>query len=209
MKLAGGRVTLAVPADWMEGETDIILSVSDASGQEVFHTFKLTFDAKDAPAEEKPAPDVKPNPKPEPEPKPKPEPKPEPNKPAVVQDKEAVKTLPDSISAVTVGGGGRFIILHLAKLRKIAVYDVHEGKIAGYIAQAEDNLFMAAGMDKLMIALPDKKIIQRWNLKTLEREVAAPLPVEGKVTGLCMGSASQGPLLVAGAATLIVRRPSR
>jgi hypothetical protein len=36
-----GRLTWAVPADYAEKETHVILGVSDASGQETFHTFKL------------------------------------------------------------------------------------------------------------------------------------------------------------------------
>jgi hypothetical protein len=38
---ADGAVAWAVPADAAGTEADVILSVTDASGQEVFHTFKL------------------------------------------------------------------------------------------------------------------------------------------------------------------------
>jgi hypothetical protein len=38
--------------------------------------------------------------------------------------------------------------------------------------------------------------IQRWNLLSGEREVTAPLPFQGVVKALALGSASQGPLLV-------------
>jgi hypothetical protein len=30
-----------VPADFADAEADVILSVADASGQEIFHTFKI------------------------------------------------------------------------------------------------------------------------------------------------------------------------
>src|SRR5262249_48210589 len=42
-------------------------------------------------------------------------------------------------------------------------------------------------------------IIQRWDLRTFEREATAPLALKGTVKALCMGSASHGPLLVGGA----------
>jgi hypothetical protein len=42
MKLAAdGKLTWAVPPDLADAEVDVILSVSDASGQEIFHTFKI------------------------------------------------------------------------------------------------------------------------------------------------------------------------
>jgi hypothetical protein len=40
---ADGRLTWAVPRDFAEAEVDVILTVSDASGQEVFHTFKIAI----------------------------------------------------------------------------------------------------------------------------------------------------------------------
>src|SRR5262245_12736939 len=36
---ADGMLTWAVPADAADGERDVIITVSDGSGQEVFHTF--------------------------------------------------------------------------------------------------------------------------------------------------------------------------
>src|SRR5439155_14035471 len=36
-----GQLTWAVPKDWAEQEVDVILSLSDATGQEVFQTFKV------------------------------------------------------------------------------------------------------------------------------------------------------------------------
>jgi hypothetical protein len=47
-----------------------------------------------------------------------------------------------------------------------------------------------------MVALPDDDLIQRWSLKTFEREANVRVPVEGTVTALAMGSASRGPLYV-------------
>ncbi|MBI1917848.1 MAG: hypothetical protein HYS12_24400 [Planctomycetes bacterium] len=40
--LPEGKLVWTVPKDFSEAEVDVILTVSDASGQEVFHSFKLT-----------------------------------------------------------------------------------------------------------------------------------------------------------------------
>ncbi len=40
---SGGKLTWNVPKDCAEKEVDVIVSASDASGQEVFHSFKLSI----------------------------------------------------------------------------------------------------------------------------------------------------------------------
>jgi hypothetical protein len=117
-------------------------------------------------------------------------------KPPVLGKDQIERPLPDTVANVAVGGGGRFLILHLPKQRKLAVFDANEGKIARYISVAEDDVHFAAGADKLMVVLGASKVLQRWSLKTFEREVAAPLPVDGVVKTVSMGHASNGPLLI-------------
>jgi hypothetical protein len=104
--------------------------------------------------------------------------------------------LPATLGDVVVGGGGRFLVLTLPQLHKIAIFDVNEAKVARYLAIAEDNVKIAAGMDKLMVALPTNNVLQRWSLLTGEREASVPMPVAGTLHGMCMGSASNGPLLM-------------
>jgi hypothetical protein len=42
MKIAAdGKLTWDVPADFDEEETDVIVTISDASEQEIFHSFKI------------------------------------------------------------------------------------------------------------------------------------------------------------------------
>jgi hypothetical protein len=68
-------------------------------------------------------------------------------------------------------------------------------RVVKYLSFTDDIKF-AAGMDKLLVALPGQKILQRWSLTTFERELSVPLAGEGKVRSLTMGPASNGPLLV-------------
>jgi hypothetical protein len=115
------------------------------------------------------------------------------------QDKEE-RSLPSAVEALCHGGGGRFLILHLPKERKLAVFDVNEAKVIKYVPVAEDKIFFAAGMDKLFVLLPDANVIQRWSLKTFEKELTVPSPLKTPVTVMLMGSGSQGPLLLYGVA---------
>ncbi len=112
------------------------------------------------------------------------------------QSDQTEVSLPGNVANVAVGGGGRFLILHLAQLRKLAVFDMNAAKIVKYIPLPEDEVCIAAGIDKLIVGLPQANAFQRWNLQTFEREVTVPNPLDGAISDLVMGSASTGPLLV-------------
>lgn len=105
------------------------------------------------------------------------------------------RKLPAPIADAVVGGGGRYLILHLPKVRKLAVFDVSAAKVVHFFDVPEDDIRFAAGLDKLFVLLPQSNQLQRWSLSTFEREAVAPVPLEGKVEALCMGSAAHGPLL--------------
>jgi S1-C subfamily serine protease len=111
------------------------------------------------------------------------------------QDRVEVK-LPAMIEDVVVAGGGRFLILPMPKLNKIAVFDVKLAKVTQYLSIPPSEVLVAAGADKLFVVLPEQRIIQRWNLNTLQRELTTTVPVEGTPIGAVMGSASRGPLLM-------------
>jgi WD40 repeat protein len=114
--------------------------------------------------------------------------------PALSQDK-VVEQLPAPVADLAVGGGGRFLVLHLPKLGKLAVFDVNKAKITRTIP-ADDDAKFTAGLDKLIVVTPGKNLVQRYNLRNCEAELSVPIPVKGVVKTVAMGSASNGPLLV-------------
>src|SRR5262249_1625461 len=108
---------------------------------------------------------------------------------------------------VCVGGGGRFLLLHLPRERKLAVFDANEAKVVKYLPVPEDKPLLAAGRDQLVVGLPESNVLQRWSLATFEREAAVPAPQPGALKALAMGSATAGPLLVVGADGLALLDP--
>jgi hypothetical protein len=117
-------------------------------------------------------------------------------KPAPVSEEKSYK-LPEPASSLRVGGGGRFLILNLPKVSKLAVFDVNEAKIVRYIPTPEGDVQFAAGMTKLVVYAPGSKVIQRYNLLTGDREQTGKLDLPtGRFEGFCIGHASAGPLLV-------------
>lgn len=114
--------------------------------------------------------------------------------PVILKDK-VVQVVP-SIHDAVLGGNGRYLILHLGDKRKLLIWDVYQAKLVKELAVASDHIKYAAGIDKLIVVLPDQKLIQRYDLKTFERETTKPFRVNGTVKGVAMGWASHGPLMV-------------
>lgn len=115
--------------------------------------------------------------------------------PKLEQDKISVN-LPDQVEDVVAGGGGRFLFLWLKKLQKVAVFDVSAAKIVKYLPAPGDDVKIAAGAEKLIMVLNDQNLMQRWDLRTLERELSVAAPEGGAVHSMALGYASYGPLLI-------------
>ncbi len=115
--------------------------------------------------------------------------------PALSSDKVIV-ALPAEAENAAFGGGGRYMILHLPRLHKLAIFDVNAAKITRYISLGSDDIFFAAGNEKLIVTLNDQNIIQRWSLLTGERELNVPLPDAASLRAIALGAASDGPLLL-------------
>lgn len=103
-------------------------------------------------------------------------------------------TLPAKVADLSAGGSGRWLVLHLPELRQLAVFDVVTGKIIGRIDLTEDAVLFAAGLAKLIVVLPNLKKIERWDLKTQEREASRTIPLDGVIESIGLGSAATGPL---------------
>jgi hypothetical protein len=202
-----GKLTWNVPGDFAEREADVLLSLRDDSGQEAFHSFRLAIvdgnalpkaiavDAAVAPgppvvirppAAEKP-PEVKPA---------------GPLLPSsfrvhLPKGEQEEVALSGPADDVATGGGGRFLLLHLADQLKLAVFDVQEGKVVKELPMADEVIRYAAGATHVVVLYPNARTVQLWNLATLAKERQAPLPstlTRNEIKHVCMGSASRGPL---------------
>jgi len=109
---------------------------------------------------------------------------------------KSVFNLPSLIDEVAVGGGGRYLILSLKSLQKLAVFDFNAGRIVRYISVDSSDYHFAAGGQSLVIILDDRKVIERWNLEKGTREIVAAEPNWAAVRDMKMGSASAGPVVI-------------
>ncbi len=106
------------------------------------------------------------------------------------------KKCPEAMSDIVDGGGGRFLICHFPKIRKLGIFDVEKLEFVKYLSVNDADVKFAAGRDKLIVALPTSGVIQRWDLKTFEKDVTVAIPFATRLIAICMGSNSDGPLLV-------------
>ena len=59
-------------------------------------------------------------------------------------------------TSVTVAGGGRYLVFHLAKQRKLAIFDV-TSKDRKYLPMGGDDLLIAGGMHHLVVVSRDHR----------------------------------------------------
>jgi hypothetical protein len=108
---------------------------------------------------------------------------------------EVVK-LSEPFTEYHAANGGRTLVFLQPKAKQLAVYNTLSGKLQGTIRLGADNVRFACGADVIVVALPDQRILQAYNLKTLKRTKSAPLPDTRPLKDIKMGSASFGPALV-------------
>ncbi|MCE9544097.1 MAG: hypothetical protein K8T25_01020, partial [Planctomycetia bacterium] len=113
----------------------------------------------------------------------------------VALESEQSFDLPEKYDEVAIGGGGRYYIFYSHKSNKLQVFDVAKLKLAGEIEVPEKAL-ICAGREKLIIVLPGQKLLQRWDLATLEREKTVPVKTGPTLEAAMMGSDSDGPVLL-------------
>lgn len=189
-----GQVEWQVPRDLIEEQTDVVLSISNPSGKEILQTFRLDIQgekvATDLPAETAVTPqtaEIKTDSKYTALPS---------ITPVQFKGDQKQINLPTPMTELVTGGGGRYLIMYLKELKRLAVFDCSEAAIVKYLpVDSEDILFAASGYH-LMVLLRDKMLIQRWNLSTLKRELTIPAPTTARIGGMVMGSASHGPLVL-------------
>jgi S1-C subfamily serine protease len=117
--------------------------------------------------------------------------------PVVPAEEQTVIDLPGPVGTTTVGGAGRYLALYLPVQRQIAVFDTAERKVIHHLPTTDVSPLLAAGRDKLVVANSTSRTLVRYDLATGEKELTAPLPAKFNLCGLAMGSASDGPLLMA------------
>ncbi len=118
--------------------------------------------------------------------------------PPTLDEDKVIKRLPEVYSNVVVGGGGRYLIFHLPRIKRLAVFDVNEARVTKYIPLTEPDIAFAAGLDSVVIGLKKAGKLERWSLTTFELEKTASPPFKEDISLVVMGDGSNGPVVVNG-----------
>ncbi|MBO0699777.1 MAG: hypothetical protein J2P46_15375, partial [Zavarzinella sp.] len=114
-----------------------------------------------------------------------------------IKDKPAIP-LPGKVTDACAGAGGRFVFFHCAAEKKLLVFDVSALAAVKEIPTSGPTTFVAAGATKLVLANMADRTVRRWDLVKMEQDKEAPLPFDGQLSALSLGSDSDGPALMAG-----------
>lgn len=109
-------------------------------------------------------------------------------KPPAMSNDKVEKLLSEVFDEAVLAGGGKYLVFRFTKLKKLGVFDVSEGKVTNYIPLAEDKAVFAGGLDAIIVGLPSAGRLERWSLKTFERE--QNVSYAGEMKNMVMGHAA-------------------
>ena len=94
-----------------------------------------------------------------------------------------------------VGGAGRYFVFQSSERGELAIVDLNQLEVVKTLPVPIDAK-IAAGLDRLLIAVPFDRKIEVWSLTQMKRTSTAIFPFQGTIKSLCYGSAANSPLLV-------------
>jgi len=109
---------------------------------------------------------------------------------------QTVVRLPGAVSALKVGGGGRYIVMCFSELKKLGIFDVKEEKVIKTMPFDGGNLSFAVGAKKLFIVYGGQHLLSRHDLPTLTREKMVTLDTKDPIQFAEMGSAANNFILL-------------
>jgi hypothetical protein len=157
-----------------------------------------------------PNPSPGPNPRP-PTPQPQPKPKPKNERfelrpvagpvpritPPTLAEESSVINLRGKVGAVAVGGGGRYLVMHIPERAELMVFDA---STAQTLVGASDagTVLLAAGLDRVaVLGAANANVLRVYALPGLTKLFEEKFPADG-IRSIAMGSRTNGPLLAIG-----------
>lgn len=110
---------------------------------------------------------------------------------------DALVSLPADVDDVIVGGDGRFLLLAMRTIQKVAVFDLRDATIRKFINVDSEQFFVAGGKREFVVATATDPTLEVWNYDNLERpRIRTQVDMKGrlKLIGAAMGFSSEGPL---------------
>jgi hypothetical protein len=99
------------------------------------------------------------------------------------------------VGAMAIGGGGRYIVMHIPDQGRLKVLDAEQGKITADVeADSGGNVKIAAGLSRVLVLVPGD-IFRVYSLPELAKQFEGSSPYKG-IEQMAMGANTNGPMLV-------------
>ena len=96
------------------------------------------------------------------------------------------KAIPELPRDIRPALGGAYLVMHFPAMGKLGVFNIPQAKFETYFAVPENAIYTAGGA-YLLVFLPDDRIFQVYDLRTLQRTMSKPSRIIGEVTDIEMG----------------------
>jgi len=186
MTMDSEGVLMWTPTTSSPAETNVVVSVADHDGQQIFHTFHLDVAGGDEMNSYNPIATTLKH-----------------SKPNIVETSpaefpESIRNvaMPGTISDITYGSSGRLILASIPELKQIVVVDVQKGEIVKYLPATDDRTLVVAGASRALIFSLTQGVVSRYRLDTFDRELTTTIPFDNMVDRAAMGCGSEGPVFL-------------
>ncbi len=102
--------------------------------------------------------------------------------------------LPGKVGAITVGGAGRYIVMHFPDKAQLGVFDANTADIT-FVEADSGNVLLAAGLSRVVLYSPGANIMRVFSLPDLKPQFNTSMPGTNGLKAIAMGSRTNGPLL--------------
>jgi hypothetical protein len=118
--------------------------------------------------------------------------------PAIAADGATIE-LGGKAGAVAVGGGGKYLIMHIPDRGELKLFDASKGDVTATVngVDTTSDIKLAAGVSRAFLYVPSTGVLRVYSLPTLRHEFDTGAPMTG-ATSIAMGSRTNGPMLMVG-----------
>jgi hypothetical protein len=114
-----------------------------------------------------------------------------------VGDQGATIELGGKVGAIAVGGGGKYIVMHIPDRGELKLFDVSKGDVAVTVngVDTTPGVKLAAGVSRVFLYIPSSGVLRVYSLPTLSKEFDTGAPMKNAIA-IAIGSRTDGPMLM-------------
>lgn len=117
---------------------------------------------------------------------------------ASIPKADAVVGLPEKATDVMPAGNGRYLLVAQPSIFKVAVVDLREAKVTGYVDTDTEDFCIAGGLTRFVVFDKGTRTLRRYELASLKLQKSSGVDSEiGRILDIGLGARSEGPIYIA------------